>query len=143
MSEELRRRMRGALLGGAVAVEEIFAWPGLGLLAVEAIQANDVYFGWGSNAVSVLDVPAGGTFRLGTDIDRAGNLFVAYNDTAAAGLLTTARGSPPFSKSRAWRRTFRRSKTTSSSCCPIPRKTDCSAPMPSPATTRRSSASRP
>ncbi len=31
----------GALLGGAVVTETVFAWPGLGLLTVEAIQARD------------------------------------------------------------------------------------------------------
>jgi peptide/nickel transport system permease protein len=29
------------MLAGAVIVETIFAWPGLGLLAVQAIRAND------------------------------------------------------------------------------------------------------
>jgi len=29
------------MLAGAVIVETVFAWPGLGLLAVQAIQAND------------------------------------------------------------------------------------------------------
>jgi ABC-type dipeptide/oligopeptide/nickel transport system permease component len=32
----------GGLLGGAVVVETIFAWPGIGLLAVDAAQAHDV-----------------------------------------------------------------------------------------------------
>jgi peptide/nickel transport system permease protein len=31
----------GALLGGAVITETIFAWPGIGSLLVEAIQARD------------------------------------------------------------------------------------------------------
>ena len=31
----------GALLGGAVITETIFAWPGIGLLTVEAIQSRD------------------------------------------------------------------------------------------------------
>ena len=55
----------------------------------EAIHANEVYFGRGSNAVSTLDVPAGGTLRLGTEADRIGNLLLAYNDTAAAGTVIT------------------------------------------------------
>jgi len=29
------------LLGGAVLVEKVFAWPGMGLLAVEAVEARD------------------------------------------------------------------------------------------------------
>jgi peptide/nickel transport system permease protein len=32
----------GALLGGAVVVETVFAWPGLGLLAYEALFARDL-----------------------------------------------------------------------------------------------------
>jgi peptide/nickel transport system permease protein len=32
----------GVLLGGAVVTETIFAWPGLGLLSVQAIQARDI-----------------------------------------------------------------------------------------------------
>lgn len=32
----------GGLLGGAVVVETIFAWPGIGLLAVDAAQEHDV-----------------------------------------------------------------------------------------------------
>ncbi len=55
----------------------------------EAIDANDVYFGRGSNAVPILDVPAGGTLRLGTELDRIGNLWLAYNDTGAAGTVIT------------------------------------------------------
>jgi ABC-type dipeptide/oligopeptide/nickel transport system permease component len=31
----------GALLGGAVVTETIFAWPGLGWLSVQAVQARD------------------------------------------------------------------------------------------------------
>jgi ABC-type dipeptide/oligopeptide/nickel transport system permease component len=31
----------GALLGGAVIVETIFGWPGLGRLMVQAIEARD------------------------------------------------------------------------------------------------------
>jgi ABC-type dipeptide/oligopeptide/nickel transport system permease component len=31
----------GALLGGAVVTETIFAWPGVGLLSVQAIQWRD------------------------------------------------------------------------------------------------------
>ena len=31
----------GALLGGAVITETVFAWPGLGALTVEAIGARD------------------------------------------------------------------------------------------------------
>ena len=32
----------GALLGGAVVVETVFAWPGLGLLAYESLFARDI-----------------------------------------------------------------------------------------------------
>jgi ABC-type dipeptide/oligopeptide/nickel transport system permease component len=32
----------GALLGGAVITESIFAWPGLGRLTIQAIQAKDL-----------------------------------------------------------------------------------------------------
>lgn len=32
-----------ALLGGAVFIEKVFAWPGMGLLAVEAIATRDYY----------------------------------------------------------------------------------------------------
>ena len=32
----------GALLGGAVVVETVFAWPGLGLLAYEALFSRDL-----------------------------------------------------------------------------------------------------
>jgi ABC-type dipeptide/oligopeptide/nickel transport system permease component len=32
----------GALLGGAVVTETVFAWPGLGRLAITAIQARDL-----------------------------------------------------------------------------------------------------
>ncbi len=32
----------GALLGGAVVVETVFAWPGLGLLAYESLFARDL-----------------------------------------------------------------------------------------------------
>ena len=31
----------GALLGGAVVTETIFAWPGLGWLSVQAVQSRD------------------------------------------------------------------------------------------------------
>jgi len=31
----------GALLGGAVLVETVFAWPGVGRLAVNAVYARD------------------------------------------------------------------------------------------------------
>ena len=31
----------GALLGGAVVTESVFAWPGVGQLAIEAIQSRD------------------------------------------------------------------------------------------------------
>ena len=33
--------MFGTLLGGAVITETIFAWPGVGLLSVQAIQNRD------------------------------------------------------------------------------------------------------
>jgi ABC-type dipeptide/oligopeptide/nickel transport system permease component len=33
----------GYLFGGAVVVESIFLWPGLGRLLVEAVKARDVY----------------------------------------------------------------------------------------------------
>jgi peptide/nickel transport system permease protein len=32
----------GALLGGAVITETIFAWPGVGRLTIQAIQAKDL-----------------------------------------------------------------------------------------------------
>jgi ABC-type dipeptide/oligopeptide/nickel transport system permease component len=32
----------GALLGGAVVVESVFAWPGLGFLMVQAIDSRDI-----------------------------------------------------------------------------------------------------
>jgi peptide/nickel transport system permease protein len=32
----------GALLGGSVVVETVFAWPGLGLLAYESLFARDI-----------------------------------------------------------------------------------------------------
>ena len=32
----------GGLLGGAVVVETVFAWPGLGLLAYESLFARDI-----------------------------------------------------------------------------------------------------
>jgi peptide/nickel transport system permease protein len=32
----------GAILGGAVVVETVFAWPGLGLLAYESLFARDL-----------------------------------------------------------------------------------------------------
>ena len=32
----------GALLGGAVVVETVFSWPGLGLLAYESLFARDL-----------------------------------------------------------------------------------------------------
>src|SRR5690606_18323575 len=31
----------GSLLGGAVIIEQVFAWPGLGTLAVTSLQARD------------------------------------------------------------------------------------------------------
>ena len=31
----------GAILGGAVIVETVFSWPGIGRLTVEAIQSRD------------------------------------------------------------------------------------------------------
>ncbi len=31
----------GSLLGGAIVIETIFSWPGLGRLIIEAIQARD------------------------------------------------------------------------------------------------------
>jgi hypothetical protein len=46
----------------------------------DAISAEYVYFGRGPNATGALEVPAGGTFRLGTEAAPAGNLFVAYNN---------------------------------------------------------------
>jgi hypothetical protein len=46
----------------------------------DPIQVQYVYFGRGPNAAGALDVPAGGTFRLGTEAAPAGNLFVAYNN---------------------------------------------------------------
>ena len=55
----------------------------------EAIFANDVLFGWGSNATSILDVPAGGTLRFGTESDRIGNLWLAFNDSGAGGTVVT------------------------------------------------------
>ena len=35
------RGLVGALLGGSVVVESVFGWPGLGLLAYEALFARD------------------------------------------------------------------------------------------------------
>jgi hypothetical protein len=46
----------------------------------DPIQAEYVYFGRGPNATGALEVPAGGTFRLGTEAAPAGNLFVAYSN---------------------------------------------------------------
>jgi hypothetical protein len=46
----------------------------------DAISAEYVYFGRGPNATGALEVPAGGTFRLGTEAVPVGNLFAAYNN---------------------------------------------------------------
>jgi hypothetical protein len=47
----------------------------------DPIYAEYVYFGRGTNATGILDVPAGGTFLLGTEADPAGNLIAAYNNS--------------------------------------------------------------
>ena len=44
----------GALLGGAVVVEKIFNWPGLGLLLVESILSRDLFVALNSILVSAL-----------------------------------------------------------------------------------------
>ena len=44
----------GALLGGAVVVETIFAWPGLGLLSLNAIRQRDLPLVQGSVLVFAL-----------------------------------------------------------------------------------------
>jgi peptide/nickel transport system permease protein len=31
----------GSILGGAIGVEQVFTWPGLGTLTIDAIQAKD------------------------------------------------------------------------------------------------------
>jgi hypothetical protein len=46
----------------------------------EAIDADEVYFGRGSST-GILDVPEGGTFRLGTAADSLSLLAISYNDT--------------------------------------------------------------
>jgi peptide/nickel transport system permease protein len=44
----------GALLGGSVVVETVFAWPGLGLLAYESLFARDINLLLGIFFVSAL-----------------------------------------------------------------------------------------
>ena len=46
------------MLAGAVIVETVFAWPGLGLLAVQAIQANDFLVLLGAGAYVALNLLA-------------------------------------------------------------------------------------
>lgn len=60
----------------------IFKWD-----QTEAILANGIIVGRGSGATASVDVPAGGTLRLGTAGDRVGALTVAYDDTNAGGTL--------------------------------------------------------
>ena len=48
-----------ALLGGAVFIEKVFAWPGMGLLAVEAIATRDYYLVTASVVVGGTMVAAG------------------------------------------------------------------------------------
>ena len=48
----------GALLGGSVVVETVFAWPGLGLLAYESLFARDINLLLGIFFVSALLVVA-------------------------------------------------------------------------------------
>ena len=48
-----------ALLGGAVFVERVFAWPGMGLLAVEAVATRDYYLVTASVVVGGAMVAAG------------------------------------------------------------------------------------
>jgi hypothetical protein len=55
------------------------------------IDATNVYFGRGANATGILEVPAGGTFRLGTEADPVGNLRIAYDESGCtAGGNTSA-----------------------------------------------------
>ncbi len=62
----------------------------------DPIHAEYVYFGRGANATGILDVPTGGTFRLGTDTDPAGNLIVAYsNSTGPASADLDLTGTDP------------------------------------------------
>ncbi|MCG8357917.1 MAG: hypothetical protein MI920_20315, partial [Kiloniellales bacterium] len=56
----------------------------------EALLANNVTFGLGSNVTTTLDVPVGGTFRLGTAADPISGLFLAFNDTTTAGPLNVS-----------------------------------------------------
>ena len=48
-----------ALLGGAVFIEKVFAWPGMGLLAVEAVASRDYYLVTASVVVGSMMVAAG------------------------------------------------------------------------------------
>ena len=50
------------LLGGAVVTETIFAWPGMGRLAVEAIFARDYPVIMGATAISAVMVVLGNLF---------------------------------------------------------------------------------
>ena len=60
----------GALLGGAVVVENVFAWPGLGSLVVEAVSNRD----YAVVQAAVLVIAAN---RGGSEPDRRPVLFVA------------------------------------------------------------------
>jgi peptide/nickel transport system permease protein len=61
----------GGLLSGAVVVEKVFGWPGLGALTVDSILTRDVYVALNCIILSALLVVGG---NLGADI------LLALND---------------------------------------------------------------
>ena len=55
----------------------------------EAVRANRVFFGNGRGSTGILDVPAGGSFLLGTAAERIGELNIAYDASGSSVTGTT------------------------------------------------------